>query len=582
MLKFKYILVFVVLFFIVVYLNTSNKNSLIKYELDEVTKTLQTHFDITSSYDSRDAKSINLFISQNKKLFEILTQALDANETKRDVLRKELYRLLEGQYLAMRKRGVLQFQFVFPNTVSFLRMHKPNKYGDYLGDIRHSFLNTNKTKQASFGFEQGKTAHAFRNVFPLFNDKGRYLGCYEISYYPEYMQNSLTNTNKIHSHFLVNKNVFDTNTWKKKYLVFKYIPSIENSQYMFSLSSDSEKAKLILAKKNIINPNREYISKSMEKSNKFAIYQKVDSEVKVVAFIPIKNITKSKTLAYLVSYTDSKHIASILNIYYLINYFSFIALALILFLLYKIQLSKISLEERLIQQADEIIQKDKVLQEQSKLAAMGEMIGAIAHQWRQPLNSLNINIQNLDDDFDDGLVDKKFITTFIDRQTETIKFMSKTIDDFKNFFRVDKAKDNFSVLEAIKSTVNIMSAQFKNNNIEVIMPENDFILKGYKSEFQQVILNIITNARDALVKKNIKNAMIKIEIKDKTITIRDNALGIPKNILDRVFEPYFTTKDQGEGIGMGLYMSKIIIEKNMQALLSVTNDENGAVFTIEF
>ncbi|NOR57471.1 MAG: hypothetical protein GQ474_03000, partial [Sulfurimonas sp.] len=133
MLRLKFILTFVVLFSLVVYLNSANKHALIKNELNEATKTLQTHFDITGSYNSRDAKSINLFMSQNKKLYKILTEALDADEIGRDVLRKELYMLLEGQYKAMRKRGVLQFQFVFPDTISFLRMHKPSKYGDYLG-----------------------------------------------------------------------------------------------------------------------------------------------------------------------------------------------------------------------------------------------------------------------------------------------------------------------------------------------------------------------------------------------------------------------------------------------------------------
>jgi signal transduction histidine kinase/ABC-type nitrate/sulfonate/bicarbonate transport system substrate-binding protein len=241
-----------------------------------------------------------------------------------------------------------------------------------------------------------------------------------------------------------------------------------------------------------------------------------------------------------------------------------------------------SLQIRVDAEIKKSIEKDKFLQEQSKLAAMGEMVGAIAHQWRQPLNSLNINIQNLDDDYDDGLIDKKFISSFIQKQSQTIKFMSKTIDDFRNFFRIDKEKVKFSVKEAIESTVNIQSAQFTSHNIEIILPEDDFIINSYKSEFQQVILNITTNARDALLEKNIKNPTIQIIIKDKKIMIKDNALGIAQNILNRIFEPYFTTKEQGAGTGMGLYMSKMIIEKNMHGRLSVKNDTNGAVFTIEF
>ena len=582
MLKLKFILTFVVLFSFVVYLNSANKHSLIKNELNEATKTLQTHFDITGSYNSRDAKSINLFMTQNKKLYKILTQALDADEITRDILRKELYTLLEAQYKAMRKRGVLQFQFVFPDTISFLRMHKPSKYGDYLGDVRHSLLNTNKTHQPSSGFEQGRTAHAFRNVFPLFNDEGRYLGCYEISYTSEYMQNNLTNINKIHSHFLVNRDIFDSKTWKRKYLVLKYIPSIENSQYMFTVTNDSEKSLLAFSKKNLIDPNREYIIKSMKASKKFAIYQKVDNVVKVVAFLPIKNIRASKTVAYLVSYTDSKHIANILDIYYLINYFSFIALALILFLVYKTVLTRISMVEDLKRQKDEIIKKDTVLQEQSKLAAMGEMVGSIAHQWRQPLNSLNINIENLDDDYADGLIDAKFIDKFIAKQTNTIQFMSHTIDDFRNFFRVDKVKRVFSVREAIENIISIQSAQLKNYNISVEIRGKDFKLNAIESEFKQTILNIISNAKDAIIKTEMPYGQIKVALKKGSIIISDNAGGISQKIIDRIFEPYFTTKSQGEGTGMGLYMSKMIIEKNMNGILMVKNIKDGAEFSVTF
>jgi two-component system, NtrC family, C4-dicarboxylate transport sensor histidine kinase DctB len=580
MLRLKFILSFVAIFSFVVYLNSVNKHSLIENELNEATKTLQTHFDITGSYNRRDAKSINLFMSQNKKLYRILAEALDADEITRDVLRKELYLLLEAQYSAMRKRGVLQFQFVFPDSISFLRMHKPTKYGDYLGDIRHSLLNTNKTKKPSSGFEQGRTAHAFRNVFPLFNDEARYLGCYEISYTSEYMQNNLTNINKIHSHFLVNKNIFDAKTWKRKYLVLKYIPSIENSQYMFTVTNDSEKSQLTFSKKHLINPNREYITKNMEASNKFAIYQKVDNGVKVVAFLPIKNIRATKTVAYLVSYTDSKHIANILNIYYLINYFSFLVLAVILFLVYKTLLSRISMVEDLKRQKDEIIKKDKVLQEQSKLAAMGEMVGSIAHQWRQPLNSLNINIENLDDDYTDGLIDAKFIDKFIAKQTNTIQFMSHTIDDFRNFFRVDKVKKNFSVRVAIENIMSIQSAQLKNYNISIELSGEDFKLNAIESEFKQTILNIISNSKDAIIKTETPYGDIKIELKKDSIIISDNAGGIPQEILSRVFEPYFTTKSQGEGTGMGLYMSKMIIEKNMGGTLMVKNIKEGAEFTV--
>ena len=240
-----------------------------------------------------------------------------------------------------------------------------------------------------------------------------------------------------------------------------------------------------------------------------------------------------------------------------------------------------SLQVKMNKEIVKNLRKDKYIQEQNKLAAMGEMVGAIAHQWRQPLNSLNINIQNLDDDYDDGLINREFIDTFIDKQSATIKFMSKTIDDFRNFFRVDKIKEEFSIKEAIQSTINIQSAQLATHNINIEIIGNDFIFNGLKSEFQQVILNLITNAKDELVDRDIHSPTIKIIITDNLIRVLDNAGGIPQNIISRIFEPYFTTKEQGKGTGMGLYMSKMIIETNMNGKFSVKNIDNGAEFAIK-
>jgi PAS domain S-box-containing protein len=241
-----------------------------------------------------------------------------------------------------------------------------------------------------------------------------------------------------------------------------------------------------------------------------------------------------------------------------------------------------NLEQKVTSQVEDIRQKDQMLLHQSKLAAMGEMIGAIAHQWRQPLNALNINIQNLDDDFEDGLIDKQFIDNFIETNSQTIQFMSKTIDDFRNFYTIKKIKENFSVKKAIKETVTMQSAQLNHHNINLIIEGTDFKIEGYQSEFKQVILNLVNNAKDAIVEKGIEHGEIKIIIDKNQILFKDNAKGIDKEIIERIFEPYFTTKEQGKGTGIGLYMSKIIIEENMGGKLSVKNNSHGAIFTIEF
>lgn len=237
------------------------------------------------------------------------------------------------------------------------------------------------------------------------------------------------------------------------------------------------------------------------------------------------------------------------------------------------------LAKRLKIQKEQEVERQFLIQK-SKLSSMGEMMGAIAHQWRQPLNALSINIQNLDDDFDEGLVDKPFIDDFIARNQQTIRFMSKTIDDFRSFFKIDKEKKAFSALDALNETLSLQSEQFKNFNIDVEVKGEDQQLNGFKGEFQQVLLNIINNAKDAILEQKRGKGKILIVLGEKSIAIEDNGGGIKEEVMERIFEPYFTTKDQGEGTGIGLYMSKMIVEKNMGWRLEAHNIEGGVRFTI--
>ena len=232
-------------------------------------------------------------------------------------------------------------------------------------------------------------------------------------------------------------------------------------------------------------------------------------------------------------------------------------------------------------------QKDKLIFGQSKHAAMGEMIGSIAHQWRQPLNAIAGHVQMIEFDHEDNLIDNNYIKKFISDNMKIINFMSKTIDDFRDFFRVDKTKKEFNAKDAINATLNLISAQFDNLNISIeITGDNSCAVYGFESELQQVILNLLNNSKDELIHKKIRNGYIKINIfKEMNFTvfkIGDNAGGVPNEIIGRIFDPYYTTKEQGKGTGLGLYMSKMIVEDNMGGHISVENEKDGAVFTIIF
>ena len=243
------------------------------------------------------------------------------------------------------------------------------------------------------------------------------------------------------------------------------------------------------------------------------------------------------------------------------------------------------LEKRVKEEVAKNREKDKLMFQQAKLASLGEMLGNIAHQWRQPLmeiNSLFLPIEGKI--FLDMPLDKEEILETINKLNHITKYMSNTIDDFRDFFATDKEKIRFQLLEQINSTINIISGGLKTHNIklDIIIQKNPEMI-GYKNDYSQVLINIISNAKDVLIQRKIKNPYIKISIFEENenivTTVEDNAGGIKVNPIEKIFDPFFTYEKVG-GSGIGLFMSKLIIEKNMSGKLSVKNSAEGAFFKI--
>ena len=235
---------------------------------------------------------------------------------------------------------------------------------------------------------------------------------------------------------------------------------------------------------------------------------------------------------------------------------------------------------------EELQEKNQLLLQQSRQAARGEMIGNIAHQWRQPLNALGLIVQQLPLFHHFGELNRESLEKCVSQSMELIRHMSRTIDDFRNFFKPGKEKVRFKVAEAVANTLSLIKDSFMNQRIAIEVIEHDEpVIYGFPNEFAQTLLNILNNARDALTEREIYDPRVTITISSNddraVVTVTDNAGGIPAEIIDRIFEPYFTTKGPQAGTGVGLFMSKTIIEKNMDGRLSARNTEDGAEFRIE-
>jgi PAS domain S-box-containing protein len=229
----------------------------------------------------------------------------------------------------------------------------------------------------------------------------------------------------------------------------------------------------------------------------------------------------------------------------------------------------------------------KKLYEAEKLASLGEMIGNIAHQWRQPLSALSSTASSIKVENELGLLSKDDINKKMDLMINKTNFLSETINTFRNFLKSDKTYKKLVLEDEIQDALNVVSSTLANNNI----PINNMIGKDSKTEVNivsgelpQVMVNIFNNAKDILLEKNVQNPWIKLELsKDgekNIISIEDNGGGIPEDILPKIFDPYFTTKHQSQGTGLGLHMSYKIITDSLHGDLYVKNTENGAKFFI--
>ncbi len=228
----------------------------------------------------------------------------------------------------------------------------------------------------------------------------------------------------------------------------------------------------------------------------------------------------------------------------------------------------------------DIVRNQQLMFQQSKLASMGEMIGNIAHQWRQPLNSLALNLFAIEKKIHKDSVNKELFHTFVEESQKTIQHMSTTIDDFRDFFNPNKAKQLFKLSFVIDKTISFVHDSFKNHGITIYYDgKGEIEIFGYENEFAQVLINIFNNSKDAILQKKRDDGFIHIGVENKgdraVVTITDNGGGASEEIVNRVFEPYFTTKEKKDGTGIGLYMSKMIIENSMGGLIYMESIPDG-------
>ena len=483
------------------------------------------------------------------------------------------------------------FQVITNDGKSFYRSWV-KKRGDSLLKARGDIIEILKNPKIVSTISVGKFDMTFKSIIPVFKNK-KLLAIIEV----------ITHFNSIDRQ-LVKKGIKPIILVDKKYksqLIHPFTKLFIDDYYVANLNADQKHMNFVKQKgvEHFLNSSK-YYHEDKESGDLITLYELADFQGKAmghfILFKPLSDIDisdidlmKENMIFYILIL-----IILLSYIFYYISNKKFISEMssknLDMQRLNK-KLSESIKEQKKIQQQKE--QQQEILFHQSKMAAMGEMIGNIAHQWRQPIAIISMWANNIIADIDMGELEDNNLREYAHKINEQTDHLSQTIDDFRNFFTPNKVTTTFTLKSSINKTMNLLSASFKTHNIDVIENIEDIKITALENELTQAILNIIKNAKDILVtlpRDSKRLIFIDIYKKDKEIIIeiKDNGGGIKKEIITKVFEPYFTTKHKSQGTGIGLYMTESIITKHLQGKIIVSNitytyedlKYNGAKFTI--
>lgn len=330
------------MFSLIVYFLNKDKQE----RIDEVLNDKLTFLDLTykQALDRFEVIANNIYMSfqNDQELVNLLANCTTQNI---DTTHQKMYEHLKDEFERLKQLEILGIQFVTPKNISVLRLHEPQRYKDDLSDSRYSIGYVNQYKTKLYGFEEGKSSHAFRMVYPLFSN-GNYIGVMEVLFSSTILQNYSMRVSGIHTHFIVNRNVFKTNEWKSRVLE-PYEQSIEHKDFMFSMSDHIKHPRLEHSRLTLIEPLKKQIDRGITQKKEFAVYKNEDENVGVVAFLPIKRFKDDETVAYLVSYTESKKILSILYDFKILVFLLVVIFTLGYLIVYRFLLQKEKIENEL-------------------------------------------------------------------------------------------------------------------------------------------------------------------------------------------------------------------------------------------
>ena len=464
---------------------------------------------------------------------------------------------------------------------AFLRVHKPEMFGDQLNKKRKIIIDTNRLQEQQYGFEVGKLEMTYRVVTPVFYENS-YIGSVEIGVKPEYFTDRLTALFKTKGAFLVKKEaLLSVSDIMEGNVISGFVLVSGDDVFRTRLKDiklDQDRVITDSEHSYIINDDLELSNHKGEATAKILLAYNIDDYLQKV----------NKMIGDIILHMSLLMAVLLLVLNYFINYF----IGKMNILNKELALKSTELEtfnctlvDNIQKEVEKNRLKDQQLIQQSRLAQMGEMISMIAHQWRQPLAAIGATSASLEIKAKLHKLESADVEKKAHDIAKFTQYLSATIDDFRDFFKPSKEKRDTTYDEAISAVMAIIETSVTNKNIQLQQELNCHdMFSSYPNELKQVILNFIKNAEEVLLEKAVEAPYIKIATYTQEgqyiLEVSDNGGGIEEEILAKIFDPYFSTKEKKDGTGLGLYMSKMIIEEHCGGTLSVVNSDEGAVFKI--
>ena len=513
----------------------------------------------------KDKVSSLIYTKQNATLAIAITLA-ENDKIRRALLNEEIYDLNELSNKLNENTDFknVWFQLIDKDGISIYRSWTNDKF-DRVKNIRLDLQELYKNPQIKSTISVGKYDITFKAIVPIYQNN-QFIGVLDIVTHFNSITKALKDSDNLEPFVIVEKEFtkqLKEQSFSKIFLQDYYVANSSANIEMLSYLEKQDLETIFDLENYLIKDNNIIINVPIIESGK-----------KLANFLLIKDL---KTI-------DTLEIAQFkIHAFWYLAFFIALLCSTISFIGYFIYSRKLkelnsSLEETVSSEILKNNEKNRILFQQNKMAAMGEMIENIAHQWRQPLSIITTVASSLKLKKEYDILSDEEYHKDLNHIVETANYLSNTIDDFRYYFSPNKDKNLFNTKGLINRCINIVNIDFSNKHIKIVQNIEELTMFSYENELLQVMINILNNSKDELLKiQNEEDRVVFIDLyKDKTeliIKIKDSAGGIPKEIIDRVFEPYFTTKHKSKGTGIGLYMCEEIIVKHIKGKIKVSNEE---------